>query len=121
MSKRYDPTPRFNAAAVSTASILALIVAMAASVPVTAHAQYRYRCGSPSTPEDLRACDLVKHDRPDELRRFVQRTSSIYGLYFYDYVRPADFDRWEAARQEDRTTSVAAFVPTKRDSEQQRN
>lgn len=119
MSKPYTPTPRFNAAGVSTASILALIVAMAASVPVTAHAQYR--CGSPSTLEDAHACELVKRAAPDELRLFVQRTSSIYGLYFDDYVTPADVDRWQAARQEDGQTSVAAVVPTERDSKQQRN
>jgi len=119
MSKLYDPTPRFNAASVSTGSILALIVAMAASVPVTAHAEYR--CNSPLTPEDAHACELVKHDAPDELRHFVQRTSSIYGLYFDDYITGADVDRWQAARQEDPATSVAAVVPTERDSKQQRN
>jgi hypothetical protein len=119
MSERFDPTPRFNAAGVSTGSILALIVTMAASVPMTAHAEYR--CASPSSPEAARACELVKHDTPDELRRFVQRTRSIYGLYFYDYTRPADFERWETARQQDRATSVAAAVPAEHDSEQQRN
>ena len=113
------PTPRFNAAGVTTGSILALIVAMAASLPLTAHAEYR--CGSPSTPEDARACELVKRAAPDELRLFVQRTSSIYGLYFDDYVTTADVDRWQAARQEDPATSVAAAAPTERSSEQQRN
>ena len=119
MSKRYDSTPRFSAAAVSTGSILALIVAMAASVPLTAHAEYR--CASPSLPEQGRACELAKHDTPDDLRRFVQRTAPIYGLYFYDYATPADFDRWDTARQENRAASVAAVAPTERESEQQRN
>ena len=119
MSKRYEPTPRFNAAGVSTGSILALILVMAAAVPVTARAEYR--CSSPSWQADVRACELAKHSAPDELRLFIQRTSPIFGLYFYDYVIAADFDRWEAARQEDRTTSVAAVVPTKLDSEKQRN
>jgi hypothetical protein len=119
MSKRYEPTPRFNAASVSTGSILALIVAMAASVPVTAHAEYR--CASPSWQAEMRACELAKRNAPDELRLFIQRTSPIYGLYFHDYVTAADFDRWETARQTDRATSVAAVAPTERDSEQQRN
>jgi len=119
MSKPYAPAPRFNAAGVTTGSILALIVAMAASVPLVAHAQYR--CASPSTPEDARACDLVKRAAPDQLRLFVQRTSSIYGLYFDNYVTAADVGRWQAARLEDRTTSVAAAAPTERTSEKQRN
>jgi hypothetical protein len=106
MNKRYDQTLRFNATGISTGSILAVILIMAASVPVAAHAEYR--CASPASPADARACELVKHNAPDDLRHFVQRTNSIYGLYFYDYVRAADFDRWEAARQEDRARSVAA-------------
>jgi hypothetical protein len=119
MNKPYAPAPRFNAASVTTGSILALIVAMAASVPLTAHAEYR--CDAPSTREDARACELVKHGAPDDLRLFVERTSSIYGLYFDDYVTSADVDRWQAARLEDRATSVAAAAPAERTSEEQRN
>jgi hypothetical protein len=106
MNKRYVQTPRFNAAGISTASILALIVVMAASVSLPAHAEYR--CGSPSSQTDVRACELASHDAPDQLRLFIQRTSSIYGLYFYDYVRTTDFDRWEVARREDQAPSLAA-------------
>ena len=119
MSKRYEHTSRLNAAGVSTGSILALIVAMAASVPLTAHAEYR--CVSPSGQENVHACELAKRAAPDELRLFIQRTSPIYGLYFHDYVTAADFDRWATGRREDRATSVAVAVPTERDSEQQRN
>jgi hypothetical protein len=72
---------------------------------MAAHAEYR--CKAPSMPEDKRACDLAKQGRPDELRWFIQRTSSIYGLYFYDYVTPTDFDRWHAARRDDRARSIA--------------
>jgi hypothetical protein len=96
MSKRYEQTPRLNAAGVSTASILALIVAMAASLPVTAQAEYR--CGVQSTPAERHACELAKGDTPDELRRFTDPAFSIYGLYFYDYVSAADVERWAAAR-----------------------
>jgi len=106
MKKRYDQTPRFNAAGISTGSILALIAVMAASVSLPAHAEYR--CGSPSWQADVRACELARRDAPDQLRLFIQRTSPIYGLYFYDYVRAADFDRWEAARREDRPPSLAS-------------
>ena len=119
MSKPYAPSTRFNAAGVTTGSVLALIVAMAASVPLTAHAEYR--CDSPSTAEDARACELVKHAAPDELRLFVDRTRSIYGLDFVDYVTSTDVDRCQAARLEDRSTSVAASAPAERTSEEQRN
>jgi hypothetical protein len=107
MNNRYDLAPRFNAAGISTGSILALILIMGASVSAPAHAEYR--CGSPSSPADARACGLAKHDGPDDLRHFIQRTSPIYGLFFYDYVRAADLDRWEVARQEDPARSVAAL------------
>lgn len=119
MSKRYEHTSRLNAAGVSTGSILALIVAMAASVPLTAHAEYR--CVSPSGQENVHACELAKRAAPDELRLFIQRTSPIYALYFWDYVTEADSDRWATVRQENKATSVAAVVPTGRDSEQQRD
>lgn len=112
-------TPRLNAAGVSTGSILALIVAMAASVPLTAHAEYR--CVSPSGQENVHACELAKRAAPDELRLFIQRTSPIYGLYFQDYVTAADFDRWATGRRESKATAVAAVVPTERASKQQRN
>ena len=106
MNNRYDQLPRFNAAGLATGSIPALIVAMAAAVSVPAHAEYR--CGSPSSQEDRHACELARRDAPDELRLFIQRTSPIYGLYFYDYVSAADFDRWEAARQDEEARSIAA-------------
>lgn len=37
------------------------------------------------------------------LRRFIQRTASIYGLYFYDYVQPAE----KAVRRESKAPSIA--------------
>jgi len=43
--------------------------------------------------EEKRACELVKQG-PDVLRRFVDRTRTIYQLYFYDYVTEADWNRW---------------------------
>jgi hypothetical protein len=103
MKTRYYQTPRFRA----TGSILALIVAVGVSVCAPAHAEYR--CASPSSQEDRRACELARQDAPDGLRHFIQRTSAIYGLYFYDYVRADDFDRWEAARNGDKAPSIAAL------------
>jgi len=71
------------------------VAAVAALVSMGAHAEYR--CQAPPTLEDKVACGLAKLDRPDELRLFIERTSSIYGLYFYDYVSPEDVDRWHSA------------------------
>ena len=68
--------------------------ALAATVSMGAHAEYR--CNGQPLPEEKRACELAKQG-PDQLREFIQRTRSIYGLYFYDYVTAADFDRWEVA------------------------
>jgi hypothetical protein len=65
--------------------------ALAASVSMGAHAEFR--CKAPATPEDQRACELASQDRLDDLRLFIQRTRSIYGLYFYDYVTGADVKR----------------------------
>jgi len=80
--------------------MLALAVAAGASVP--AHAEYR--CDSPPTSADRRACDMAKRGATDELRRFIQRTASIYGLYIHDYVQPAD----KAVHRGTKAPSIAA-------------
>jgi hypothetical protein len=71
------------------------IAAFATIVSATARAEYR--CNAQALPEEKRACELVKQG-PDVLRMFIDRTRAIYGLYFYDYVTDADWDRWDAAR-----------------------
>jgi len=68
-------------------------VVAAAAAGVCMGARAEYRCNAPPTPEDKRACEMAQMGRFDDLRRFIQRTSSIFGLYFYDYVQ-ADVDRW---------------------------
>jgi hypothetical protein len=102
MNEHYCKSHRFAATGATLNAILALI----AAVSVPAHAEYR--CGSPSLQEDRRACELAKRDAPDDLRRFIQRTSSIYGLFFYDYVSGADFNRWEAVRRAGSERSMKA-------------
>ncbi len=106
MSKRHLQLSRLNSASPAAGPMRALMVALVAGVSVAAHAEYR--CASPSSPEAQHACELARQNSADALRQYVQRTSSIYGLYFYDYVRPADFDRWEAAARVDAAPSVAA-------------
>ncbi len=82
------------------------VAAVAASVSVGAHAEHR--CKAPPTPEDERACERAAMDRPYELRLLIQRTSSIYGLYFYDYVTEADVNRWDVARRSEKAQSITA-------------
>lgn len=84
--------------------IVLAVAAITATISVGAHAEYR--CKAPPMPEDKVACDLAKLDGPDELRQFIQRTSSIYGLYFYDYVSQQDFDHWDLAREHENTPSI---------------
>jgi hypothetical protein len=73
------------------------VAAVAATVSVTAQAEYR--CDKPALQEDQRACALAQRNSPDELRRFVAISKRIYGLYFYDYVRDGDQDRWDNSQQ----------------------
>ena len=105
MNKRTDRLPRVNRARAVTASMLALVLAMAAGVSATARAEYR--CGASALQEDRRACELAQRDSPDALRQFIDRTRGIYALYFYDYVTDADADRWETARKDEKAPSTA--------------
>ena len=114
MSKRHLHLPRLNLASLAPGSIRALTVALVAGVCVAAHAEYR--CTSPSPQEDRHACELASRDSADALRQFVQRTGPIYGLYFYDYVKPGDFDRWETARTETRHVASSHVDVTQRRS-----
>ena len=98
--------PRFNSARLAAGSMRALLVAMAAGVCAVAHAEYR--CTSPHAPADRHACQLAAQNNADGLRHYVQRTASIYGLYFYDYVKPADFNRWHAARRDTKGPSLGS-------------
>jgi hypothetical protein len=100
MNKRDDRSPRFGGASRVTGPLL--VLAVVAGVCSPAHAEYR--CGAPPTSADRRACELAKRGATDELRRFIQRTASIYGLYFYDYVQPEQ----KAARRGTKAPSIAA-------------
>jgi hypothetical protein len=73
------------------------VAALFASASMGARGEYL--CAAPKTAADTHACQLAKLDRPDELRHFIQRTQSVYGLYMPDYVRDADFERWDRTRQ----------------------
>jgi len=61
-------------------------LAVVAFAPMSAHADDR--CASPKGSIEERACAMAAAG-PDALRRFVERTRGIYGLYYFDYVRPS--------------------------------
>lgn len=82
-------------------------VAIVVAAFVAGSAQAENRCKDPFSTLDQRVCALAKQG-PDELRRFIDRTRSIYGLYFYDYATEADFERWEAARRAQQQHAVVA-------------
>lgn len=58
-------------------------------------AEGRTKCAVPQGPVDRKACAAAA-DGPDALRRFVDRTKAVYGLYFWDYVQEGD--RFKARR-----------------------
>ncbi|MGH8852426.1 MAG: hypothetical protein ACREYD_15660 [Casimicrobiaceae bacterium] len=61
-----------------------------AGAPLTS-ARAEYRCDVERVGVDARACAIAAQG-PYELRRFIERTRTIYGLYYWDYVRPG----WQA-------------------------
>jgi len=94
---------------------LALLVAASAAAATFTAAQARaeYRCDEPKSSLDQRVCALAKQG-PNELRRFIQRTQSIYQLYFYDYANDRDFARWAAEGRREAPQAVHAAAPAQR-------
>jgi hypothetical protein len=64
---------------------LVMISAFGISAPGSVLADYR--CDHPQRFDDRRACEYAQQG-PAALRRFIERTQSIFGLYFHDYIRP---------------------------------
>ena len=73
-----------------------------ADLTATAHAEYK--CDLPPTSIDRRACEAAK-ERPESLRRFIQRMQPIANLQFSDYVSDATILAWEMNRARERSTS----------------
>jgi len=61
-------------------------LAIAAAPALSAYAATR--CDLPHTGPDARACAAAAQG-PTELRRFIERTRAVYGLYYEDYARSA--------------------------------
>jgi len=78
-----------NAKPIQT-TLVALTLAGMATMVTDARAEYR--CDKPQGWVDARACAKAK-EGPDVLRQYIHRTRMIYGLYFWDYVRPRDDER----------------------------
>jgi len=78
-----------NAKPIQTTLVALTLAGMATMV---ADARAEYRCDKPQGWVDARACAKAK-EGPDVLRQYIHRTRMIYGLYFWDYVRPRDEER----------------------------
>jgi hypothetical protein len=63
---------------------VASVFAAIAITPLASHAEYK--CSEPRSMIDKRACGQAAAG-PEALRRFVERTRMIYGLYYWDYAR----------------------------------
>ena len=105
MNKRDVRSARFTSRPQVTGSLLAIAVSACVSLPAYAE----YRCDSTRTLDraERHACELAKRGAASALRLFIQRTAGIYGLYFYDFVAPADFDRRSPMRSNGKPVSVA--------------
>ena len=68
---------------VPTAAAGLLLTAIAVT-PISAQADYK--CAKPNGSIEQRACVMAAAG-PEVLRRFIERTRSIYSLYYWDYVR----------------------------------
>jgi hypothetical protein len=84
----------------------ALVVAAIATVFAPTQVRADYRCDEPKSALDQRVCAIAKQG-PNELRRFIQRTQSIYQLYFFDYANDRDFARWDAEGRGEPSRAVA--------------
>lgn len=82
---------RIRSSAWSAATALVLGVATTAAVATP-------RCEPPNLPGERMACEKAK-ESPESLRRFIERTQSVYSLYFWDYMSEADLDKRAAQRQ----------------------
>lgn len=67
-----------------TTCLISAGLVLAAAPVLSTHAANR--CDSPRAGPDARACAAAAQG-PTELRRFVERTRAIYGLYYWDYAR----------------------------------
>jgi hypothetical protein len=88
---------------------IALALAFAV-VSASAEDHTAYLCKAPPTAADKQACAFARLDRPDELRRFIERTHSIYSLYMPNYVAEQDVERWDQARRDAARPSVTAVA-----------
>jgi hypothetical protein len=68
----------------SLPAVAVALVVVATMIPAPALADHR--CDAPRSTIDQRACAKAA-EGPDALRRFVERTRTIYALYYFDYAR----------------------------------
>jgi hypothetical protein len=79
-----------------------------AAVLVAPSASAAYRCDNPQGIGERRAC-VKAAEGPVELRRFIERTRGIYGLYYADFLAPANGGRIASQR----VGAMASAAPTR--------
>jgi hypothetical protein len=78
---------------------LAGIVCLALSAVFSPSAFARSHCDRPQGVAERLACEKVK-EGPTPLRLFIQRSQSVYGLYFYDFAQLDDDAWWTTGKAE---------------------
>jgi hypothetical protein len=89
------------------ATLSATLIAAAFAAPAIAATPYR--CDAPQGIGERQACAKAA-EGATELRRFVERTRMIYGLYFWDFVRPDEAPARTAAAADETKTAATAPV-----------
>ena len=64
-----------------------VVTTFMASFPLDSRSEYR--CDNPASVGERTACEKAQ-EGPKALRWYIERTRAIYGLYFWDYVRPTE-------------------------------
>ena len=68
-------------------TIYAVGAGLVMAVPPLSSAHAGHRCDSDPVGPDANACAAAAQS-PTDLRRYVERTRGVYGLYYWDYAHP---------------------------------
>jgi hypothetical protein len=84
-----------------TSIVTRAAIGMVLIAGVAATAQAEYRCDTPATHRDRRACEAAQ-EGPQALRRYLLQMSwHGHSMQMQDYVSPALAQRWEELARDD--------------------
>ena len=90
-------------------TIYAVGAGLVMAVPPLSSAHAGNRCDSEPVGPDAKACAAAAQS-PTDLRRYVERTRGLYGLYYWDYAHP---NKGAMAAKSGPTTSTIAASTAK--------